>query len=93
MSPAPESLLKEEVHQEINSGSIILPLFIALAVVVAALFVGEMLFGKNSWEVYQNLQENETSLEKKISQLKYQNATLQKEYFELKNIMPNKEDE
>lgn len=93
MSPVPESLLNEEAHQEVNSGSIMLPLFIALAVVMAALFVGEMLFGKNSLEVYLNLQKNEASLEKKIYQLKNQNATLQKKYFELKNIMPSKEDE
>jgi len=92
MSPVPENLLKEDAHKEVGSGSVMFPLFIALAVVMAALFVGEMLFGKNSLEVYLNLQQNQNSLEKKIYHLKNQNAALQKKYFELKNIMPSEED-
>ncbi len=93
MSPVPENLLKEDTLKEVDTGSIMFPLFIALAVVMAALFVGEMLFGKNSLEVYLNLQKNEVSLEKKIYNLKNQNAALQKKYFELKNIMPSEEDQ
>jgi len=93
MSPVPENLLKEDANKEIDSGTFMFPIFIALAVVMAALFVGEMLFGKNSLEVYLNLQKNEASLEKKIYKLKNQNAALQKKYFELKNIMPSEEDE
>jgi len=91
MSPIPENLLKEDSRKAVDGGSMLFPLFIALAVVMAALFVGEMLFGKNSLEVYLNLQKNEASLEKKIYDLKSQNAALQKEYFELKNIMPSEE--
>ncbi len=93
MSPVPENLLKEDTYKEVDTGSIMFPLFIALTVVMAALFAGETLFGKNSLEVYLNLQQNERSLEKKIYHLKNQNAALQKEYFELKNIMPSEEDE
>ena len=91
MSPVPENLLSEDVREEINSGSFMLPFFIALAVVMAALFIGEMLFGKNSLEVYLALEKDQVKLEKKIYLLKNENATLQKKYFELKNIMPNKE--
>ncbi len=93
MSNVPDTLLKEERPKEIDSGSFLLPLFIALAVVITALFVGEMLFGKNSLEVYLALEKNQATLEKKIYNLKNQNAALQKRYFELKNIMPSEEEE
>ena len=93
MSNVPETLLSKERGKEVDSGSFLLPLFIALAVVMTALFVGEMLFGKNSLEVYLALEKNQATLEKKIYNLKNQNATLQKQYFELKNIMPSKEEE
>ena len=66
-----------------------LPLVIALGVVMAALFISEMLFGKNSLEVYLALQKDDVTLDKKIYQLQNQNAALQKRYFELKNIMPD----
>ena len=93
MSNVPDTLLKEEQDKELDSGSFLLPLFIALAVVMTALFVGEMLFGKNSLEVYLALEKDQKVLKKKIYHLKNQNATLQKEYFELKNIMPSENEE
>ncbi len=93
MSNVPDTLLKEEQDKELDSGSFLLPLFIALAVVMTALFVGEMLFGKNSLEVYLALEKDQKVLKKKIYHLKNQNAALQKEYFELKNIMPSENEE
>ncbi len=92
MSDIPETLLEEESPKEVDSGSFLLPLAIALAVVMTALFVGEMLFGKNSLEVYLSLEKNKKTLEKKIYKLKRENASLQKKYFELKNLMPNEEE-
>ena len=93
MSNITDYLLEEESYKEKNSGSFMMPLFIALAVVMTALFIGEMLFGKNSLEVYLSLQKDEATLEKKIYQLKNHNAALQKKYFELVSIMPEKENE
>ncbi len=93
MSNITDNLLSEDKHKEGESGSFLLPLFLALLVVMSALFIGEMLFGKNSLEVYLALEKDQKILEKKIYNLKNQNATLQKKYFELKNIMPSKDDE
>ena len=89
MSNITDNLLEEERYKEKGIGSFMLPLFIALAVVMSALFIGEMLFGKNSLEVYLGLQKDDATLDKKIYLLQNQNANLQKRYFELKNIMPD----
>jgi len=93
MSSVTDNLLKENVQQEGSNDSFLTPILIALCVVMAAMFIGEMLFGKNSLEVYLALQKDQATLEKKIHHLKNKNAALQKEYFELKSIMPSKEDE
>lgn len=47
-----------------------------------------ILFGDNSLEVYSNLKEKKQWLESEISRLQNENAYLQKEYFELKNLEP-----
>jgi cell division protein FtsB len=82
------------IRQESSSKeSFILPLFIALMVMMTALFIGELLFGKNSLEVYQNLQKDKKILSQKIVKIKNQNANLQKQYFELKGLMPSKDED
>ena len=91
MNDINDELLKE-AHEEGASSSLLLPIFIALFVIMMALFIGEMLFGKNSLEVYLALQNDESKLEKKIYKLKNENASLQKNYFELKNIMPSQDE-
>ena len=94
MSTITDELCEEEKHEEIEkSGSMLFPLFLALFVVLTAMFIGEMLFGKNSLEVYLALQKDKSLLEKKIYRLKSENAALQKKYFELKNVMPAEENE
>ncbi len=93
MSHITDKLINYERDDAGENGSFLLPLFLALLAVMSALFIGEMLFGKNSLEVYLALEKDQKILEKKINDLKNQNAALQKEYFELKNIMPSKEDE
>lgn len=92
MDSITETLLTEQ-EGERATNPFTLPLLLALLVVMAAMFIGEMLFGKNSLEVYLTLNDSKTTLEKKIYHLKNENAALQKKYFELKNLMPTKEEE
>ena len=50
--------------------------------------VANILFGKSSLEVYNSLKNKQIYLEKEIVRLQEDNAYLQKEYFELKNLEP-----
>ena len=50
--------------------------------------VANTLFGDNSLEVYNSLKYKKIYLEKEIVRLQEDNAYLQKEYFELKNLEP-----
>ncbi|MBU3014693.1 septum formation initiator [Poseidonibacter lekithochrous] len=68
--------------------------FIVIAIVSIALtiflsyHVANTLFGDNSLEVYNSLKHKKIYLEKEITRLQEDNAYLQKEYFELKNLEP-----
>ena len=50
--------------------------------------VANTLFGTNSLEVYNSLKYKKIYLENEIIRLQEENAYLQKEYFELKNLEP-----
>ncbi len=50
--------------------------------------VASILFGDNSLEVYNSLKYKKEYLENEIKRLQDNNAHLQKEYFELKNLEP-----
>ena len=62
--------------------------FIILVSIVLAsgIYIGILLFGTNSLEVLFGLQDYEQYLSTEIYQLKNENAELQREYFELKEI-------
>ncbi len=62
--------------------------FLALLVLVLAtgVYIGLILYGTNSLEVYMGLQDYEQHLQNEISRLKDENAELQREFFELKEI-------
>ena len=68
--------------------------FIAIIVISIAItiflsyHVANVLFGKSSLEVYNSLKNKKVYLEKEIIRLQEDNAYLQKEYFELKNLEP-----
>jgi hypothetical protein len=63
------------------------PFLLALAGVVAsALYISNLLFGNASLEVLLQLETYEEHLTSEIARLKLENATLQKEYFELKEL-------
>jgi cell division protein FtsB len=65
---------------------------IALAIVVLGfgLYIGDVLFGKSSLDVLLNLQEDKDTLGAKIQSLKEENAVLQKEFFELRQLDPDR---
>jgi len=50
--------------------------------------VANLLFGNNSLEVYNSLKQKKDYLQNEIKRLQKENAHLQKEYFELKNLEP-----
>lgn len=50
--------------------------------------VANILFGDNSLEVYNSLKHKKEYLQSEIVRLQKENAYLQKEYFELKNLEP-----
>ncbi|MDD2789770.1 MAG: hypothetical protein PHU40_03775 [Sulfurimonas sp.] len=49
-------------------------------------YLGMLLYGTNSLEVLFGLQDYETYLQSEVDRLKNENAELQREYFELKEI-------
>jgi cell division protein FtsB len=52
-------------------------------------YIAQLLFsGKNSLRVYNALKEKRQYLQSNITKLQFDNARLQKEYFELKNLEP-----
>ena len=61
-------------------------LFFAIVVVLLAIYVGLLLFGTNSVEVLYERKVQQRTLERNIEFLKKENARLQKEYFELKEL-------
>ena len=61
-------------------------LLLATFVILMGVYIGVILYGKNSINVLLGLQTYETYLQKEIEHLKRENAKLQKEYFELKEI-------
>lgn len=82
-----------EDEQEGGSSTVLFYLkIISLFVVVLGfgLYIGDVLFGKSSLDVLLNLQEDKDTLVVKIKSLKDENAVLQKEFFELRQLDPDK---
>ncbi|QOY52027.1 hypothetical protein [Candidatus Sulfurimonas baltica] len=61
-------------------------LILALIVLCIGIYLGVLLYGTNSLEVLFGLQDYEEYLHSEIYRLKDENAELQREYFELKEI-------
>jgi len=61
-------------------------LLMVVFVIIMGIYIGVILYGKNSITVLTKLQTYESYLKDDIQRLKQQNAELQKEYFELKEI-------
>ena len=61
-------------------------LLLFIMIIVCAAYVGDLLFGKNSYSTILYLEQQKDGLTQEIESLKVQNARYQKEYFELKKI-------
>ena len=72
-----------EKHLGLSLNKFLILLFIVL---IAGIYIGILLFGDNSLEVLLGLEDYQQYLVDEITRLKSQNADLQKEYFELKEI-------
>lgn len=69
-------------------GFMLVVIFSLLATVYFAYHWVNLLFGDNSIQVYNSLKHKKEYLEDEILRLQKENAYLQKEYFELKNLEP-----
>ena len=88
--------MNEELYEDIDNTQSItqrylglsLVKFLILAFIVLAIgvYLGILLYGTNSLEVLFGLQDYEEYLHDEIYRLKDENAELQREYFELKEI-------
>lgn len=82
----------DDESEEGESSALFYLKVLGLAVVVVGfgLYIGDVLFGKSSLDVLLNLQADKDTMVKKIQSLKEENAVLQKEYFELRQLDPDK---
>lgn len=77
---------------KINPKIIIVVIISIFATIIFASYIAGLLFsGKNTFETYENLKTKKVQLEQEIKRLQNENANLQKEYFELKNLEPENE--
>ena len=77
----------KQLSHEIKKFSLIAISFIAITIFLGY-HVANILFGDTSLEVYNSLKYKKEYLQKEIKRLQMENAHLQKEYFELKNLEP-----
>jgi len=87
---------KEELYEEIDTDESITQkyfglslkkfFFLVMLIVVFGIYLGILLYGTNSLEVLFGLQDYENYLQNEVVHLKTDNAELQREYFELKEI-------
>lgn len=88
--------MKEELYEDIDNYQSITEKYLGLSlwkffglfsiVLVLGIYLGVLLFGTNSLEVLFGLQDYEDYLQTEIFRLRNENADLQREYFELKEI-------
>jgi hypothetical protein len=87
---------KEELYEEIDTQESLTQHYLGLSlgkffslfaiIVLFGVYLGILLYGTNSVEVLFGLQDYENYLHSEVTQLKKENADLQREYFELKEI-------
>lgn len=77
---------RESITERLFGLSLLKFFMLILLVLGLGVYIGVILYGANSLEVFLGLQDYEEYLQNEISRLKNENAELQKEYFELKEI-------
>ncbi|MFC3847641.1 hypothetical protein ACFOPX_03720 [Helicobacter baculiformis] len=63
-------------------------LLLFAGLVLLGLYIGTLLFGENSFEVLNTLRNKQANLQASVQNLQYENAKLQKQLFELKELEP-----
>lgn len=76
----------QSITQKYLGLSLVKFLLLLFLVLATGVYLGLLLYGTNSLEVLFGLQDYEEYLQGEISRLRYENAELQREYFELKEI-------
>jgi len=86
----------EELFEEIDTSESFTQKYLGLSlkkfflfffiVVFLGIYLGVLLYGTNSLEILFGLQEYEVYLQDEVTHLKLENAELQREYFELREI-------
>jgi len=86
----------EELYEEIDVSESITQKYLGLSltkffflffiVVTLGIYLGVLLYGTSSLEILFGLQDYEIYLQDEVTRLKLENAELQREYFELKEI-------
>ena len=76
----------QSITQKYLGLSLVKFLTLSLIVLAAGVYLGVLLYGTNSIEIFLGLQDYEEYLQTEIHRLKDENAELQREYFELKEI-------
>ena len=71
-----------------NKRFIVISILLVVTTLIFTFYVANLLFGKNSYEVYKQLLSQKQTLQYKIKKLQLENAKLQKQYLELKNLEP-----
>lgn len=89
-------MAQEELYEEIDTSQSVTERYLGLSlwkfallssiVLGLGIYIGILLYGTNSLEILLGLNDYEHFLESEISRLKAENASLQKEYFELKEL-------
>ena len=87
---------REELYEEIDTQESITQKYLGLSlgkffllvslIIALGIYLGVLLYGTNSLEVLFGLQDYENYLQDEVVRLKTDNAELQREYFELKEI-------
>ncbi len=74
-----------------NKEFILISTVLVVITFVMAYYISNLLFfGNNSYELYANIKNKKARLQYDIQRLQIENAALQKKYFELKNLEPEK---
>lgn len=76
-----QSITEKHLGLSLSKFSFLLSIVLALGV-----YIGILFYGTNSLSILFGLQDYEDYLQSEITRLKNENAELQKEYFELKEI-------
>jgi cell division protein FtsB len=73
---------------EKNSKDVLKLMFLIIFAIAMGLYIGDLLFGNNSIEILFRVKNKKEILKREIKRLKEENAKLQKDYFELKELEP-----